>query len=796
MGIWRNRSIRGHLYALLLPAGLWGLLMLANGVVPFGNQTLLIWDANTQYIDFLAYFRKAMLGQADILYSLSKGMGGSMPGLYAYYLASPLNLLLLLFDESALPLAFSVLVWLKIALCGLTAFHFLHRIYGARCQALLFSTTYALMGFVAAYFWDVMWLDGVVLLPLIALGIRRIVAGQAPWTYLVWLAVALVANFYIGFMLCLFSALYFLYCLFTDGDRRQYGRLLLRFAGASLLAGGLGAALLVPTALAIYGEYGAGKGFSLAFTFALKDLPAKWMTGSVDYQQLKDGLPNVYIGIPMLALFLWYFTRASIPFRKRVASGALVLVWVVSFWVEGLNLFWHAMDKPNFFPFRYSFLLCFFMIELAWQGWQAAKGDTAKRERPVWLICAVATLGYFGMILVRGRAFLTPWTVVMDMAIWSVSAGLLYAVGTGSARLRRIAFTLLVAMQLPCLLLHGQLSITRIMHVNASTVSGYREASAPVQVALTDLRQTRDADAGIANRIEKSFYRTPNDALHFGYAGLSHFSSDDNKRVIAFLGKLGLRDAAGYAHYNRGTTVVNDSLLGVKYLFAHTVAGAVNRPAYRQLFSTGEVAVYENPDAFSLAVYVTSPANLSSDDPFANQNSLFEAVTGASGVFKPVVGVGVDTSQVVEVGNGQYGPVAEGTRASLTYRIPAKAGEYIYLSLGGWPLSVSAMLDGQLLDRFDADALADCALLPILPSDGEHVLVLSADGSFPIPQPLFYRLDDAVYRQGVAAAKANMLPVTIRNGAIRIDATGRQAGTVLLTVPYDTAGMFRWMASA
>lgn len=776
-----------YLLALLLPVMLFGAVMMLNRVTPFGNRTLLIWDANTQYIDFFAYFREAMLGKQNILYTLSKGIGGSLFGLFAYYLASPLNLLLLLFSDTTLPLGFSMLVWLKVGLCGVTAYHFYNSGRGGSAQNLFFSTTFALTGYVAAYFWDVMWMDGVILLPLIALGIRRIVVNKTPWAFTVWLAVGLIANFYIGFMLCLFSVLYFIYCLLTDDDRpyRQSLQLSLRFAAASLLAGGIGAAVLVPAAIELFKEYGVGGSLSWTFNFSLKDLPVKWMTASVDYQQLKNGLPNLYVGIPVLALFFWYFTRACISVKKRIAAAVMVLIWILSFWVDGINLFWHGMDKPNFFPYRYSFLLSFFMIETAWQGWQATLVGLVDRDRAPWLLLGVSVLGYFLMILLKGRTFLAPWTIVFDIVVWVASVSILYIVLRKGIRSRRIAFCSLFILQISCIIINGQQSMERIQDINSTTTVGYANDTTVVHSVISQLRADYDANAGISNRIEKDFYRTPNDALHFGYAGLSHFSSNEDKDTISFLGKLGLRDAAGYAYYNRGTTIVNDTVLGVRYLLSKKTDITTSYPLYVRLFSTGDLTVLENPDAFPLAISAGKPVVLASDDPFINQNTLFEAITGASDVFEPITDIQVDRAGVAATSTNQYMPKTVGEDAVLVYHIPAQAGEYIYASLGGWPLNVYVTLDGQPLDVYDADALADCALLPVLEKSGEHVLAISAHGSFQMDPPLFYRLNRAVYQRGIAKTNASKFSVAVRHDTISIQVDGGPAQVLLVTIPYD-----------
>ncbi|MEG0900533.1 MAG: YfhO family protein [Clostridia bacterium] len=187
--------------AFAIPVALYLLVMALCRIVPFGDQTLMIWDGNGQYAAFLAAWRRVLLGQEDALYTFSRVLGSDMTGLISYYLASPLNVLLVFFAEDQLPLAYSALVLLKIGLCGLCAMGYLRGAHGVGFCGLLFSTAYALMGYTAVYGWCVMWMDGVLLLPLMALGIRRIMAGRGPFLYVLALAAALWSNYYIGYIL-------------------------------------------------------------------------------------------------------------------------------------------------------------------------------------------------------------------------------------------------------------------------------------------------------------------------------------------------------------------------------------------------------------------------------------------------------------------------------------------------------------------------------------------------------------------------------------------------------------------
>ena len=225
------------------------------GIAPFGDRVLLIADARGQYLSYFALYQNLFAGKADWLYSFEKLLGGSLSGLYAYYLASPFNLFLLLFPRQELPLGVDLLILLKMSACGLTMALYLRERQGLRPASLLFTTAYALCGYNDAYAWCIMWIDAVVMLPLIALGIERLWRGKGPALYVLSLGLAIISCFYTGYMLCLFSVLYFLWRLYCDTPslRQIPWKKLGQYALASLLAGGVSAGMLLPGFLALSG---------------------------------------------------------------------------------------------------------------------------------------------------------------------------------------------------------------------------------------------------------------------------------------------------------------------------------------------------------------------------------------------------------------------------------------------------------------------------------------------------------------------------------------------------------------
>lgn len=278
----REFSARGlFTAAFAIPFVLVLIVYIICGIAPFGDKLLLFSDSYTQYSYFWGHFRQVLLGRSDAFYNMGMVLGGNQIGIFAYYAASPLNLLFLLFPAQDLAIAMHIIVLLKISFCGLTMAIFFRHTGNLDRRCLLLSTAYALCAYVCAYFWCIMWLDGVILLPLIALGLHNIVNNKKPWLYILSLGAAIISNYYIGFMLCIFSVLYWVYAMFVGRGGPRPGKSIGVFCLSSLAAGGLSACLLLPTIFQMSG--GKRVGFMGLF---------KWYTYSTGLRLLEIVCPS------------------------------------------------------------------------------------------------------------------------------------------------------------------------------------------------------------------------------------------------------------------------------------------------------------------------------------------------------------------------------------------------------------------------------------------------------------------------------------------------------------------------
>ncbi|MDL2294250.1 YfhO family protein [Ruminococcaceae bacterium OttesenSCG-928-D13] len=701
----KKSKIRGiviHSAAFLLPvlglAATWALL----GVHPFGEASVLTLDMRGQYISFFAYLRDQMLlGGESWLYSFSKALGGDMAGLSAYYLLSPFNLVLLLFPTHALPDGIALVTLLKIGCCGLTMSIFLNR-KGLRLASLLFSVPYALMDYNNAFQQNIMWLDGVILLPLVIMGIEYILEEKSPWLYIAALALAIVTCYYIGYMLCLFSLVWFLvsyFCFHNIIDskhslkNKKAWRPMAGYAGASLIGAGLSAVALLPSLLSLQG----GKaGFSLADFWdksaaTLADVVSRYLPGTASHQMVFMGYPQIYCGVLALVCALMFFLGKGVARRRKIGALILLAVPLLSFIVGPIDRIWHGFNKPVGFLFRYSFIFSFVLLAVGWEGFTRLRRSGAMRYLPYAVagICLAVAL-----VWREDRAYVTTGKLLLGLGFLVAMALLLWQYK------KRKNSTIIIILLLIVLADTGANLYLTMRQMGYYPYNEYSSYVKKTQPAVEEIKARDDS----FYRVEYLNPYSENDALLFGTKGLSHYSSSDKMEVREFLEAMGLSQWTNSAKYAGGSTVAVDSLLGVKYL----LGSKLNGKSYELAAEADGLRVWQNEQALPVGVMAGGGVTgllEANENLFEVHNAMWRAIVPDAGdaLYKiyPVPKAELDGLSHREFeGEALYErPGGEGS--ALEYRLTAESDDDLYLLLttGNYRSGVDVYLNDTLWAR-------------------------------------------------------------------------------------------------
>lgn len=625
------RQVWSKKYPLILSFLLPGLLVAfyfaIRGAFPFGSSSVLTVDLGQQYIDFFAYLRQTLLGNpGQLFYAFNKGLGGDMFGVFAYYLLSPFNLLVVLFPADLLDVAVFVIMILKISTAGLTMGWYAKRHAITGLMIPTFGLAYALSGWMLANSFNLMWLDAAILLPLIIQSLETLLNGGRVFAYIGWLTAAFIVNFYTGYMIAIFLVLYTGYWLGSHAfSWRQTAHAGLRFAWASILAGMNSAVVLLPTWFQLAQSKGTYtvKTIQWRFEYAPDRLLSKMLPGSFNFDQMPSGYPNFYIGALGFVLAILFFISRHQTWRQKMAAALVTAFLVLSCMFEPLDLMWHGFQFPVWYPYRFTFILCFWLLSLGISTLQKHQSALSFRTLVILLIV-------FGLIDGDVALHLNHYNfLTIGHLIFGIGTLLLVLVWLSLDHRRPFWFGFAIVL----VDMSGSLILTlnQLAYLDHHAYHDY--AAALIQGART-INQT---DNGFF-RIGKTTIRTRNDPMTGNYRGADQFNSLLEPATPQFFGQIGQPEDDGSVAYTNGT-LITDSLLGIKYFLTptHTCAAlpdAGQRPDlkwYQQLRQVGPWQVLKSPFAQQLGFAADKALlnqQLYSDTPLANQSFILQAALG------------------------------------------------------------------------------------------------------------------------------------------------------------------------
>ena len=594
-----------RLLAFLIPALTYFLVYAAMLIYPFGNGTVLVLDLNGQYVYFFEALRDALTGNGSIIYSFERALSGEFLGIFAYYLASPLSFIVALFPKNAIQEAILVIMLIKCGLCGLTS-----NIYITKTRkipetgALIFSCCYALCAYTLVYASNTMWIDCMYLLPLIVLGIERLITERKYFLYTASLTAALLSNFYIGYMVCIFSAVYFIIFYFSNSEGERGSSLEkahfiksgLRFCLFSLISACIASPLIFPMLYSL--GFGKNDFSNPKFDFSVKtefiDIFTKLLPASYDTVR-PEGMPFVYCSVLCVIFAVLYFVCPKISSRKKAAYGILLAFLAFSFCGSTIDLAWHGFQFPNWLNFRYSFIFTFIFIVIACDAFA-----NIKDIKPAWITSAV-------MIFVIVCSFVQKieYKNINKLAcIWSaVICSFVMLAGVRAAIKNPVRGSAVLLVLTLAELLGNGIASEYMMNEDVgfskhSSYSGYVEKYRAMAATV------KDSDPSLY-RSENLDFRKVNDNYAIGLYGISGSTSTLNKNVIDFLSQAGYSSRSHHSNYS-GCNPVGDSLLGIKYVLGQN--SDIFDPKYVPVFANPEnkTVAYENPYALPLAYTVNA----------------------------------------------------------------------------------------------------------------------------------------------------------------------------------------------
>lgn len=536
-----------------------------------------------------------ILSGNDLFYFWSMALGNGMLSTYAYYTASPLNLLLVFFRKDLI-LGMQVIVFIRTFLISLSFCALLNDCGpGREVEKAILSASYAFIGYTAFYAWNDSWMDGVALLPLMVLGLKKLLDRRQKLFYTLILALAVFSNFYIGYMLCAASLVFYLiYCLdFRGGPASALCRLkgtFLRYAGSSVLGVCLSMALLLPAYLGIPKERKTELTTlesMISPQFKLSEFFSMFFSGTALVEDSADNFPVIFVGILPFVLVLIYFLNRKIRIGEKIRTAVMLLMLVISFEIPFINTAWHGFSVNHWFNFRYSFVFSFIMLLTAYRSLTKLpeKRRTIFAAGGVFLLTALLAFVVFRTDRIRFAAV----PLAIDLMCGIAGTALLWFCYYGRAEHRSYLRMLL------CLLIIVNVSCNAVIVTGSGTeAKSVREVHAEQEKIETAKQYCKD---GTITRIGRCSPLGRCEASMFAFAGAENYASTENPTTLRMLKRLGLRQRLVWSEYTGHAPRSTDDFLGIRYILNDYELK--NKP-YKELNNVNGTRIFENPDALPL----------------------------------------------------------------------------------------------------------------------------------------------------------------------------------------------------
>lgn len=603
------------LYTLLLSLLIILVFFYINNITPFGSKDFTVIDFYHQYFPMTSELINRILNSKTLLFSFN----GSLPfirNLYNY-LSSPFNILLLPFKDN-LSTGFSLLIAIKAVLASTTICYYLTKNIKNSILSIPISISYGFSSYYIAYHWNIMWLDGMIFLPLIILGLEKIIKENKSLLYIITLSISIFSNYYIGYMICIFTFIYFqfYYLLNYKFNIKDFLTKFKNYILYSIISIGIISIVVIP----IY--------FSLSSISATKDtFPSIFETEFNIINFILNNfslskptvlisenipLPNTSSSLLIFILIPLFFINKNINKKEKILYALLLLTLFLCMHNTFINFIWHGFHFPNDLPYRQSFIYIFITIIIAYKSLINIKYINTKK--------LLITLTVFILLIILSKIIkfdnLQNKVLIINTILLIIYFTILI-INIKNKKYTQFALITIVAIE-TCISCVYNIKPDHNGKDLDNSIKNY-------QYIKNILPQENEF-----YRIEKIKRDTYNDPALNNYYGISVFSSMTYEDISKLQRKLGNGSNNINSYYYNLQTPIYNSMFNIKYLVGKF---NYNKNFYKENKNEG-IKEYKYP--LSIAYKVNNNIknwDTSSNNPFTVQESFIKESTGFDNMF-------------------------------------------------------------------------------------------------------------------------------------------------------------------
>ncbi len=602
-------------------------IFIVKKVTPFGKYSILTVDLFHQYYPMLTELIDRIVSKSNLVYSFK--MSGGLPFFRNFfnYMSSPFNIILIIFGKKNILKCFTFLISLKASLSALSFSYFAQKKFQSKnILYVIISILYGLNSYYIAYHWNIMWTDGLIFLPLITLGIDYIFDKNKCLLYIFSLVTLIISNYYIGYMTCIFSIIYFVVRFifsFKKENYKEYLKKLIIYIFSSLIVGLLSFFVILPIFYSISSISATSNSFfptSMYYNYNVLDFIVNHLSVAplTIFKNDISNAPNISCGIFCISLLMIFTFNNKIKGKTKFCYLVIFILIMIGFFIPQIDYIWHAFHTPNDLPYRFSFIYTFMICLISCYSL-----NYIKQVKPIVIYLSyILIMVMILFLMINGLTSMTLNTLLFNAICISIYFGL-YLIIIYNPKTKKIS--LIVLFALICI----EIFISLYNNFNFSSKIDYLET---YNESIMPLIESYKKEYGF-NRLENIDLVTLNDSSLFGYYGITTFSSMMYEKVANTFYDLGV--AGNYINsvqYVKNTPIF-DLIFNINYI----ISSNDSLSNYNVKETGNNVNLFKNNykgNLFYLMDENIKNYYLINKDPISNQSNFVKYSTGIENIFK------------------------------------------------------------------------------------------------------------------------------------------------------------------
>ena len=750
------------------------IVAIINGFTPFGNNSSATMDANIQYVDFFAFFKDILQGKNSI-FTLSATLGNNSIGIISYYLTSPFNVLILFFSKANIQTFFNLIVCLKLATCGFTFSYYLQKRFEDKIPLvfiIVLSICYALMQYNIAQASNIMWLDGVYMLPIMLLGLYKTINNKDIKLLSISTSLSIIFNWYTGGINCLFSAFWFLVeeIIKIQNQKQRLKDIAkdaMKYIYAMIVGVMISCILFLPTIMSLRG----GRGSSFDWSVLKNTFRGNILSTIQNYYigtKSSANVLSIFCGsIPLLGCLGFFISKNENHKTKIVLGVSLLMALMFCYWQPFFFMFSLLKDASSYY-YRYSYIIIFVLMFIAAYYYKHIE----KEKNLNYLIYASGTFSLLLLLLNFVKNNNNEKHIYYSIILLiTISITIFYLINNNNKDTKKwfnIAILLLVIIET------GWSSKILMKEYSFNGIDSFKKYSTEQQkqvdtikendIGLYRISQTDSRNMG-ANNIRANY----NESLAYNYMSNTGYTSCQDYSQLEFLDKLGYRNEADNMNITNTSIIGADSFLGVKYILSSYDIKGLNK---LDIEKANNKHVYENPYALSMAFLCKNNSNEYNNyvNPFEYQNEIYSKILGKSLlIYKKI-----EPSKIEQI-----------NKQKIRYEFNIPNGNYALYGSLPWKKKINEVIN--INNRYTTNYA--CWLSPnvfyINYENNQAFVEVSTQNELSIKEHQFYLLDLSILKYATDKINENTVKnIEIKKNLIKCSVEGKENEVLVTSIPY------------